>query len=649
MSKHTNAQQKNNKTSKSSAPQTTALLDKMENHFAKRKLFYLLLCLFTALIFALLLFNINVSDGSDDSAYIEAGYKYATDFFNYYYSSSAPLYCMFLAIPIAIFGINLVILKLLSVLFFVLGIYCLYIAMKDRVQYIILFPALLLTALNSLFLYYASQTFTEAFVLPLSGLFFLSLFKLDDATQTGADIKKNWKKFLLLGLMTFVLYLSRNVATITVVVVFVYFMVYKKYLTAIYSACSFVFFWVLYQKVIVSIFWGHLNIGSLTGQSGNLFLKNTYNPGEGYEDFWGIVTRFFENAKIYSSQFFELVGIKSMTSPHSYLFFILILIFAGLSLSYAIAKKQKYTVAIILYVTAFLCVTFVSLNVFWKQARLVMIYIPMIIVIISYGIVMLLKTKPAKLFQWLYPVGIILLLLVNVSNTAGKVREHFPKLQKNIAGNKYYGMTPDWVNYFLMSEWAVKNLDKNKTVACRKASMSFIYTGKTFSSINAVPSVHSDSALLSSHYKQHFLGVLYKNVPVEVVRTLYPYITAIIIGDSNYYYTYDIPESLYAQIIHLDIPFYTKPEDISTILETTKESYAMFPDELLKSLKDRNVSYIIDASLRSNPTRKTNSVINTVSRYMNFIRQKYPNIFQKIHQIGIDNNEPAIIYEIHYP
>jgi 4-amino-4-deoxy-L-arabinose transferase-like glycosyltransferase len=648
MSKHTNTRQKN-KASKLSAPQTKGLLDKLEGHFVRRKLLYLLLCLSTALIFALLLFNINVSDGSDDSAYIEAGYRYATDFFNYYYSSSAPLYCMFLAIPIAIFGVNLVILKLFSVLFFVLGIYCLYIALKDRIQYIILFPALLLTALNSLFLYYASQTFTEAFVLPLSGLFFLALFRLDDVTQTGADLRKNWKKFLLLGFMTFILYLSRNVATIAIVVVVVYFMVYKKYLTALYSACSFAFFWVLYQKVIVFLFWRHLNINTFSGQTGGLFLKNSYNAGEGYEDFWGMLTRFFENAKTYSSQFFELIGIKPLTSPHSYLFFILILILCGISLAYAIAKKQKYTVAIILYMTAFLCVTFISVNTFWKQARLVMIYIPVIIVAVSYGVVMLLKTKPAKLLQWLYPAGITILLLVNISNTAGKVREHFPKLQKNIAGNKYYGMTPDWVNYFIMSEWAAKNLDKNKMIACRKASMSFVYTGRAFSGINAVPSVQRDSALLLSHYKQRFLGTSNKNIPLEIMRILYPYIAAIIIGDGNSYYTYDIPEPLYSQIIHFGIPFYTTPEDISTILESTKENYAILPDELLKYLKDKNIKYIIDASLRSNPARKTDNIINTISRYMNFVQQKYPNAFRKIHQIGTDNNEPAMIYEILYP
>ncbi|MDR2651703.1 MAG: glycosyltransferase family 39 protein [Prevotellaceae bacterium] len=647
VSKYSN-KRRNETVSKPLLQQKTQLFDKLENHFSKHKRFYLFLCLSTALIFSFLLFNINVSEAADDSLYIEAGYNYANNFLNYYYTFTAPLYCMFLALPIAIFGMNLVILKAFSVVFFVLGIFVLYTALKDRVRYIILFPALLLTALNSLYLYYASQTFTEAFVLPLSGLFLLALFKLDDATETGAVLKRNWKKFLLLGFVTFVFYMSRNVATIAIVIVFAYFMIYKKYLTAIYSVCSFMFFWGLYQKVIVPIFWGHLGIQSgVTGQAKTIFAKNSYNPAEGYEDFGGMVTRFFENAKTYSSQFFELIGLKSMTEPYSYLYFGLLLIFAGISLGFAIAKKQRYIIALILYVTAFLCVTFISLTAMWKQARMVMIYIPMIIAIVSYGIIMLLKTKPAKLFQWIYPAGIILLVLVNLNNTVDKAKEHFPKLQKNLAGNKYYGFTPDWVNYFLMSEWAAKNLAKDKVIACRKASMSFIYTGRSFSGISGVPYETSDSVLVSSNYKQRFIAIQIDNTPQDIVHVLTPYVVAILFGDKTIYYTYDVPEPMYNIIIgRTGIPIYTKPEELLAILKKTEGSYGVCPDKLLQSLKNRNVTHIIDASLRTNPAKNTGSTINTIKRYMNAIEQKYPGIFHKIHQIGANGNEPAMIFAI---
>ncbi|MDR3365983.1 MAG: hypothetical protein LBO71_03325 [Prevotellaceae bacterium] len=639
------------KVSKLRSPQEEAgLPERLEKNISKRKRLYMLLCLLTALIFSLLLFDVNVSEGTDDSTYIEAGYRYATDFFSFHYTFSAPLYCMFLALPIAIFGVNLVILKLFSVLFFVLGIYFLYVALKGRIPYITLFPALLLTALNSLYLYHASQTFTEAFVLPLSGLFLLALFKLDDATQSGVELKKSWKNFLLLGFMTFIFYLSRNVAAIAIAVVFAYFMLYKKYLTAVYSACSFALFWGLYQKVMVPAFWGHLNIkGGLSGQAGAIFLKNVYNPGEGKEDFWGMASRFFENAKTYSSQFFELIGVKSETSPHSYLFFILMLALVGVSLGYAIAKKQKYIVALILYVAAFLSVTFISLDVMWKQGRLVMVYIPMLVAIASYGIIMLLKAKFPKPLGWLYPAAIIFLVLVNLNHATDNVREHLPKLRKNIAGNKYYGFTPDWVNYFRMSEWAAKNLDKDKAVTCRKASMSFVYTGRSFSGISSVPTLLADSALALSSYKQRFLGMKYGDVPMNIIGALHPYLVAIAVGDNtSYYYTYDLPEPLYAEVEHADIPIYTSPEELMAVIKKCRTSYAVFPDSLLEALKSRNVGYIIDASLRTNPAQKTGSTISTITRYMSFIQQKYPDAFRQIHQIGADDNEPAMIYEISY-
>jgi hypothetical protein len=262
---------------------------------------------------------------------------------------------------------------------------------------------------------------------------------------------------------------------------------------------------------------------------------------------------------------------------------------------------------------------------------------------------MLLKTKPARLFRWIYPAAIILLILVNLGNTTDKVRDHFPKLQKNIAGNKYYGFTPDWVNYFLMSEWAAKNIDKDKTIACRKASMSFIYTGRAFSGINSVPTVLSDSALLSSNFEQHFLGMKYSDIPKDILNILYPYTMVILVGDGSFYYTYDLPEPMYAEIAQSGIPIYSTPEELLSVMKTMKESYGVYPDKLLESLKSRNVGYVIDAKLRSNPAQNTGNTINTIERYMNFVHQKYPGTFRKIHQIGLDNNEPAMIYEIHYP
>jgi hypothetical protein len=632
-------------------------LDKLEKRLAKRRLLYLLLCLATALVFSLLCFNVRISEAFDDALYIEAGYRYAAGFFSYYYTSTAPLYCMFLALPIAIFGLNLIMLKSFSVLFFVLGILFLYLAFKGKVRYAILFPALFLTALNTLFIGMASLTYTEPFVLMLSGLLFMAWFKLDDATDGGANLRKNWQRFLLLGLMAFLLYFSRNVAAVIFAVVFAYFLLYKKYLTAVYALASSLLFMLLHQKVVMPLCWGHLNLGGRFASQGRIMLqKDAYNPGMGQEDFAGMVTRFFENAKIYASQLFELVCLKSDASPKSYLFFAALLLLAGLGVGYAVAKRQRHVMAAALYVVTFLAATFISLHTFWSQSRLIMIYIPLIAVVALYGLAALLKHKRVGWLQWSYLAGVLLLLAVNLNNAVEASKKNLPALRKNLAGNKYYGFTPDWVNYFRMSEWAAENLDKDKVVACRKAPMSFVYTqGRAFRGISSVPTVEVDSALRASNYRHGFIGVPSAGMFQHTFQALQPYMVAVLLCDkASPYFAYDVSEpaySLYADDMKRSgTTFYTAPEELSNaIKQLGGVSFGAYPDSLLKSLKDSNTSYVINASLRANSAQKTNNTISTITRYMGYVEQKYPGAFRKIHQIGGDDNEPAMIYEVHYP
>jgi hypothetical protein len=77
--------------------------------------------LLSGIVLALLSFNARISEAHDDALYIEAGYKYVHEFPNYYYTSNAPMYPMFLAVLTLFFGTNLIIFKLFSILFFGLG------------------------------------------------------------------------------------------------------------------------------------------------------------------------------------------------------------------------------------------------------------------------------------------------------------------------------------------------------------------------------------------------------------------------------------------------------------------------------------------------------------------------------------------------
>jgi hypothetical protein len=69
-------------------------------------------------------------------------------------------------------------------------------------------------------------------------------------------------------------------------------------------------------------------------------------------------------------------------------------------------------------------------------------------------------------------------------------------------------------------------------------------------------------------------------------------------------------------------------------------------DSLLLDLKRRKIDYVMMASLRTNPQKKTQYTINTVNRILYPIQQKYPQKLSLIHQIGAD--ERAYLFKINY-
>jgi len=124
---------------KTSTPQAKIITyyDKLNATLEAKKtpIFWFILIL--GIVIALLSFNARITEANDDAMYIEAGYKYVHEFPHFYYTANAPLYSMFLAILTLFFGINLIVFKLFSILFFALGAAIFYKAMdKVSVYYI---------------------------------------------------------------------------------------------------------------------------------------------------------------------------------------------------------------------------------------------------------------------------------------------------------------------------------------------------------------------------------------------------------------------------------------------------------------------------------------------------------------------------------
>jgi hypothetical protein len=74
----------------------------------------------------------------------------------------------------------------------------------------------------------------------------------------------------------------------------------------------------------------------------------------------------------------------------------------------------------------------------------------------------------------------------------------------------------------------------------------------------------------------------------------------------------------------------------------------IYPDTLLNILMNAKVTHVLRASLRASPKQKTNLIINTVERFMDFIKYKYPKIVTRIMQIGENDNEPSVLYQLNY-
>jgi hypothetical protein len=117
-------------------------------------------------------FNARISEAHDDALYLEGGWRYVHEFPTYFYTQNAPLYPMFLGLLISIIGFKLIIFKVVSAIFNLLGLYLFFKALKGRVPAVIFLPVLIFQATNYLIIYYASMTFTEAFYFFLQGLFF---------------------------------------------------------------------------------------------------------------------------------------------------------------------------------------------------------------------------------------------------------------------------------------------------------------------------------------------------------------------------------------------------------------------------------------------------------------------------------------------
>jgi hypothetical protein len=617
-----------------------SFFDKMETYLQKNdRLFFWVFFGITALV-SFLLYDPRVSLTGDDSSYIIL----ANDFIRHFSfpSYQGPLYPMALSVVVLIFGISLFPLKLFSLLSILGFMYFTFITFRKRIPASLLLPVLLLVSINSHVLYYASQTYSEAFYMFMQSVFIFTFFRFfADNESNKIDFKKDLKPHFFLAFVVLGVALTRSVGFFAPIAIAAYFLFYRQWKNMGFFIAGFACLFIIYS-LLKSWIWGSSDLQFST-QGGSLLSKNFYHPEEGQEDLAGMFVRFWQNSVQYlSNGLFRIMGFRYNPGENSAFRAIIVYILALTGL-YSVFKKNKSLFFTIILTGIFLFVTFFVLQVFWNQERLIIPIYPFILLSVLACFYYLLSSKNLRSFQFLYLLPIIILFISGTKMTLNTI----PEVRK--ITNQYSGLSPDWVNYLKASRWSAKNLRETDLVACRKPSISTIYSekGKSFYGIYNVPTGDSKAFL------QEWSADPDKYVAVVANEQSYNHYSAL-----RSYYRARIEMGngvLWALYQSKDLEHLLTENNIQTIqVQQLQEMGAQvnnnfgifYADSLLNQLKNSNVTHIMTASLRTNPNVKTGQTVSTVERYVYYIQEKYPDIYEFVYQEGTDNNEPARIFKI---
>ncbi|MEY2924169.1 MAG: hypothetical protein RLZZ337_717 [Bacteroidota bacterium] len=463
---------------------TSTLFERIEKVLDKRH--HLIASIITgiALIMAFMMFDAKISTGLDDSTYIEQGYKYSKDFFGHSFTSQAPFYAMVLALPITIFGINLVALKVITLLFFVASVYILYRAFRFKVSWLVLFPALFIYATNVEALSIASLTYTEALYLFFQALFLWGALgvvsKLNNDDSISQTIKQHWLLLLGMSIVFYFLFFTRTVG-IAALAVFVVFYALRKEWKLLAIVPGFMIITFLGFEGVKGLLWEKTD--QVTTQSNILFQKDAYDASQGNEDFSGFITRMLENTNQFiSARFYEILGFRTFPAEWNWGLTLFTLIPLFVALFVAFKSKEKTQLFNLLFIGAICGFTFLALQVSWGQSRYIMILLLNIFIAFFWLLTRWFSKETTKGYQFFGLLIMAIFVLSNFTTSYKKAQKNIPIAKANLLkGDKYMGYTLDWVNFLKMSEYCGDSLPKEAFVASRKAPMSFLYAnGKEF-------------------------------------------------------------------------------------------------------------------------------------------------------------------------
>jgi hypothetical protein len=583
----------------------------------------------------------------DDSDYIMYGYKFANNFD--FPSYRGALYPILISPFIAIAGINIVLIKVLSGIMIIGSLFFMYRTFYKRIPAVILFSCLILLGVNSFLLFYSSAILSEPLFLLLQSLLILLFCKYFVDSGKDIPIIKQILRFFIIAVIVLCLTLARTVGYAAIGVIAVYFLFFGQWKKALLSIAANAAVFGLFG-LLKKLLW------PTSGSAYSLnafFTKDMYNPDKGMEDVGGIIVRLFENTVNYLSRYtFQFSGLQTNIGNPSILITIII-VFMFLLGGYMAYVKNKHLFFTALHTLGFCLANFIILHATWFQERFIIVYYPLILIVILSGIYYLLQSH--KHFHFVYIAVVAILFMGSFKQTLNKVDTNATALKMYLSGNTLYGLSPDWQNYIQASRRAAKEVPESANIAVRKPSTSTIYGNRPFYGIYSVPSIPKDTlhTWQPSAGKTIFvIDLTTKTIPViseylTFVTDSKTYINGIQSGVSGIYEINTTDSSFIKTLLNDSKIIYTQDyrrykEDF---LKTTN-NLLYSPESMFNSLENANVRYMILASLRLNPAANTGNIITTLHRYLHILQLKYPNI--AVEKFSAGNVEPAVLIELKY-
>ncbi|TKG94908.1 tetratricopeptide repeat protein [Puteibacter caeruleilacunae] len=509
-----------------------SVLDKVSAFVIKRSalLFYTGLCV--TVVVSLLLFNFTVSIGGDDSEYIISAKKFleGTKFPDWH----GAFYPIFLSAFVGIFGLNVILFKFISMGLMV-GHYILtFKTFHKRIPGVAFLALIAFLSFSSYLLYYASQTYSEALYMFLQASVFYLFYKREDKRSANEDF--SWWMWGVFILCMFFLSITRNIGMGVVLAIGIYYLIEKQYKGAIIAVSGFTLSHVLlsvYKRVV----WGVSGSG-IAGQLENMTWKHFYLHDRGKEDFFGIMVRIWDNANLYLSKHFaKMIGMRGLEADKIKPFLTVLFVVLTIVSIVMICKRLKHLLFAILYLVILIGGTFVTQQKHWDQERLILIFVPLMVVVLASGLLQVYEQKP-KLAPIFLTVCCVLFTSV-IQQTIKRV--DFKALNQGIHGDKYVGFTNDWKNYLNMCQWAGKNLPKESVIMCRKPNMAALYGKGNYKGLYRLPSTKADSVatyMADRGITHVIMGSLRRNPKVSDGRTITTIKVALGVYTSKYAFAF---------------------------------------------------------------------------------------------------------------